>query len=58
MVDRFYSSTCGYTIAKGTTGEADTIDKLVEKDPELVMWPPNLITPALCIILKIGKTSV
>ena len=54
VVDRFYSSTCGYTIGKVTAGEPDAIDQLVEQDPDLVRWPVDLISPALCIILNIG----
>ena len=57
VVDRLYSSTCGYTIAKATAGEADAIDKLVERDRELVRWPADLVIPTVCIILKIGKKN-
>ena len=56
VVDRFYSSTCGYTIGKATVGDLESIDNLVEKDQELVRWPLNLLKPALCIILKIGES--
>ena len=58
VVDRFYSSTCGYTIGKATAGEADVIDKLVENDEELVSWPADLVRPALCVILKIGMDMI
>ena len=58
FVDRFYSSTCGYTIGKATAGEADVIDKLVENDDELVSWPSDLLRPALCVILKIGRDII
>ena len=58
VVDRFYSSTCGYTIGKATAGEADVIDKLVENDEELVSWPADLVRPSLCVILKIGMDMI
>ena len=57
VVDRFYSSTCGYTIGKATDGEFDIIDNLVEKDQDLLRWPLNLVKPTLCIILKIGEST-
>ena len=57
VVDRFYSSTCWYTIDKATAGEADVIDKLIENNEELVSWPADLVRPALCVILKIGTDT-
>ena len=55
VVDRFYSSTCSYTIGKETSGTAEDIDNLLDKNPSLVNWPKDLLLPDICIILKIGK---
>ena len=55
VVDRFYCSTCSYTIGRETFGTEEDIEHLLDEIPSLVEWPKNLLIPDICIILRIGR---
>lgn len=54
IVDRFYSSTCAYTIGKATTGAVEDLKDLLQKNPSLTSWPEDLLKPNVTVILTIG----
>ena len=55
VVDRFYSSTCAYTVGKATTGSVEELEDLLQKNQSLTSWPEDLLLPSLSIILTIGS---
>lgn len=51
LVDRWYSSTCAYSIGwKNTEGGPESVDQL---DDSLFQWPRDLETPALVFVLQV-----
>ena len=57
VIDRFYSSTCAYTIGTKTTGDANAIDIIHSLRPEIFSWPNDLITPQLVILMDIEEST-
>ena len=74
LVDRFYSSTFAYTLAVCMEGDEEAveevhqmifmldnflpIEKVVGKQPELFLWPKDLLKPELQINLIVNEQVV
>ena len=55
VVDRWFSSTCAYSIAwKNTTGGSESIDALPQR---LFQWPHSLTPPQLMILLDLDDET-
>ena len=52
VIDRFYSSTAAYTIGGQTTGEEEDINAFYRDCPELFIWPHDLSTPDVILLLE------
>lgn len=53
VVDRFYSSTCSYTVGKYTDGGIENVKEL---DDSWFDWPQDLMKPELIILLEVDDT--
>lgn len=50
VVDRFYSSSCSYTVGEAVVGG---VDKILELDNSWFDWPQDLLKPELIILLEV-----
>jgi thymidylate kinase len=55
VVDRWYASTCAYSVAwKNTTGGPESIDQL---DESLFQWPKDLMRPDIFLLLHVDDST-
>lgn len=57
LVDRFYSSTFAYTLAAGMDGGEEAVEEVAGRQPELFLWPKDLLKPDLQINLVVDEQA-